>query len=81
MEPRYVSRSLIDPLRSFVRERCPCALEDKTFFPTFVAIVDCEMEKVIERERVLSFRIGPELVAKHGHVIRGDGSQKTHPEP
>jgi hypothetical protein len=51
MKPRFVSRSLLDQLRSFVRERCPCALEDKTFFPTFVAIVDCEMEKVVEETR------------------------------
>jgi hypothetical protein len=51
MERRFVSRSLLDQLRSFVNERCPCALEDKTFFPTFVAIADLEMEKVVEETR------------------------------
>jgi hypothetical protein len=50
-EPRLVTRRLLDQIGSFVYERCPCALEDKTFFPTFVAIVECEMEKVVEERK------------------------------
>jgi hypothetical protein len=45
--PKFIDRDLVDQIVSFVHERCPCALEDRMFVPTFVAIVDTWMEKAL----------------------------------
>jgi hypothetical protein len=79
MKPRFVSQSLIDQLRSVVHERWPGSLEDSSFLLDLASIVDCEMEKVVERVRTIPVMVSPELVHKHGLVVGVNGSQKSHP--